>query len=47
MHSYPIEEILSANKILDEFDSEAIANSLNQLNTKNLIITLCSKSFEG
>lgn len=44
---YPFEDILSANILVDQFDSDLITQNLSYLKFENCNIAISSKSFEG
>lgn len=47
MHYYPIEDVLSANYLLDQFKPDLINEHIEYLKPENCIIAISSKSFEG
>ncbi|XP_065207037.1 insulin-degrading enzyme [Planococcus citri] len=47
MHHYPIEDILSANYIIDEWKPELISSLLKYLTPENMKVIVVSKSFES
>ncbi|KAH7641203.1 insulin-degrading enzyme-like protein [Dermatophagoides farinae] len=47
MHYYPIEDVLSANYLIDQFKPDLITEHIDYLKPENCIIAISSKSFEG
>ncbi|KAH9424396.1 hypothetical protein DERP_004580 [Dermatophagoides pteronyssinus] len=47
MHYYPIEDVLCANYLIDQFKPELINEHIDYLKPENCIIAISSKSFEG
>jgi secreted Zn-dependent insulinase-like peptidase len=47
LHNYPIEEVLKAHYLMEEFNEEILHKFIDSLSDKNVMIFLSSKDMTG